>query len=417
MNNSTNVAPGHGVVRDQGFHSNELGSRISAYFFSAIILTSASAAAVPALEPEPSSYDKIWRYAEWYESDDNPVIQRFSFTGRFQLDYALVDADQGHHDEWNIRRFRLGGDAKLFRGFTLHGEVDLNPQGPDPVYRRLTDLYLAWSRSQDFRIAMGKHSAPFTMDGSTSSRELIATDRSNLANNLWFPQEYIPGVSVSGWPGPWRYWAGVYSSGAANEEFGEFNGGAFVLGMVGYDFGKLMHVKQAVLAGDYVYNEPDINNSFTRSLHHVGSLNFSFDTGKWGCRTDLAGGIGYLGQSDLWGTMLMPFYNIASNFQAVARWTYLKGEQVNSVRLAAYENIVVPGRGDEYNEFRGATRRDERPRRRWGRLLGVGLDHRLAYLLVGGPRVSRESSRTFQCASVAGHEGLQPMGNSIHSFP
>jgi phosphate-selective porin OprO/OprP len=324
MNNSTNVVPGHLIVRNCRFRFYERSSRISACCFSALILASASAAAVPAPEPEPSIYDKIWRYAEWYKSEDNPVIQRFSFTGRFQLDYALVDADQGRHDEWNIRRFRLGGDAKLFRGFTLHGEVDLNPQEPDPVYQRLTDMYLAWSRSQNFRITLGKHSAPFTMDGSTSSRELIAIDRSNLANNLWFPQEYIPGVSVSGRPGQWRYWAGVYSSGAANKEFGEFNGGAFLLGTVGYDFGK--------------------------RLHHVGSLNFSFDTGKWGWRTDLAGGIGYLGQSDLWGAMLMPFYSITHSFQVVARFTFLHGEDVNSVRLAAYENIVVPGRGDEYNE-------------------------------------------------------------------
>lgn len=198
---------------------------------------------------------------------------------------------------------------------------------------------------------MGKHSAPFTMDGSTSSRELIAIDRSNLANNLWFPQEYIPGVSVSGWPGQWRYWAGVYSSGTANKEFGEFNGGAFLLGMVGYDFGKVLGVKQAVLAGNYVYNEPDANNTFTRSLHHVGSLNFSLDTGKWGFRTDLAGGAGYGGQSDLWGAMLMPFYNITDKLQAVGRYTCLKGENNNSVRLATYENLVVPGRGDEYGEF------------------------------------------------------------------
>jgi phosphate-selective porin OprO/OprP len=338
------------IVRKRArFHRSS--QRLSACLLSAIALASISAAEPGALEPAPSIYDKIWRYAEWYNDKDNPLIQSFRFTGRFQLDYALVEADQGNHDEWNIRRFRLGGDAKLFREFTLHSEVDLNPQEPHPVYQRLTDMYVAWSRSQDFRITMGKHSAPFTMDGSTSSRELVAIDRSNLANNLWFPQEYIPGISVSGRPGQWRYWAGVYSSGAANKEFGEFNGGAFLLTMVGYDFGKILHVKQAVLAGNYVYNEPDVNNTFTRSLHQIGSLNFSLDTGKWGLRTDLAAGSGYLGQSDLWGAMLMPFYSITDHFQLVARYTYLKGEHPNSVRLAAYENIVVPGRGDEYNEF------------------------------------------------------------------
>ena len=47
-------------------------------------------------------------------------------------------------------------------------------------------------------ITVGKHSVPFTQEGATSSRELLTIDRSNLANNIWFGQEYMPGVSVSG---------------------------------------------------------------------------------------------------------------------------------------------------------------------------------------------------------------------------
>ena len=74
-------------------------------------------------EPQPSTFDTIWKFADWYENDDNSVIQRLQFSGRFQLDYAVVDADQGRHTEWNIRRFRLGAKAELFKSFTLHGEV------------------------------------------------------------------------------------------------------------------------------------------------------------------------------------------------------------------------------------------------------------------------------------------------------
>jgi phosphate-selective porin OprO and OprP len=320
------------------------------FCLSVLVLSNASAAETEAAKPEPSIYDKVWRYTEWYKDEDNPVIQSFTFSGRFQLDYAVVDADQGDHDEWNVRRFRLGGRAKLFQEFTLHGEVDLNPQEADPAYQRLTDAYLAWSRSKNLTITLGKHSAPFTMDGSTSSKELITIDRNNVANNLWFPQEYFPGISASGRPSQWRYHAGVYSSGAANKEFGEFNGGAFFLGILGYDFTKVFDVKQAALAANYVYNEPDVDNTFTRSLQHVGSLNFSFDTGTWGFRSDVSAGSGYLGQSDLWGAMVMPFYNITDKFQVVARYTYLSSEDNNGVRLNSYENLVVPGRGDEYNE-------------------------------------------------------------------
>lgn len=330
--------------------------RVRASFALGVILTSLSAqrpqAAEPApAKPEPSVYDKIWKYAEWYRNDDNKVIQSFTFTGRFQLDYALVDADQGDDDEWNVRRFRLGAKARLFRNFTVHGEVDINPQEARPAYERLTDMYVAWSQSKNFKLTVGKQGANFTLDGLTSSKELLTIDRGNLANNLWFPQEYMPGVTVSGEPDQWRYLAGVYSAGRANKELGKFDGGTFFLGTLGYDFGKQIEVKQALLTGNYVYNESDRNNSFTRSLEHVGSLNFSFDTGKWGFRTDLSGAAGYLGQSDLWGGLVMPYYNFTDKFQVVARFTHISSDDANGVRLARYESEAVRGRGDEYNEI------------------------------------------------------------------
>ena len=76
------------------------------------------------------------------------------------------------------------------------------------------------------------------MDGSTSSKELLAVDRSNLTNNVWFTQEYVPGVSAAGGRSPWIYHLGLYSAGDANREFGRFNGPRqlFTLAVLGYDF-------------------------------------------------------------------------------------------------------------------------------------------------------------------------------------
>ncbi len=299
----------------------------------------------------PSIYDEIWKYTELYRNDDNPVIESLKFTGRFQLDYAQVDADQGEHDEWNIRRFRLGTKMTLFQNFTLHAEADLNPQEPRPLYQKLTDAYLAWSQSKVFVATVGKQSAGFTMDGMTSSKELLAIDRANLANNLWFPEEYFPGVTISGKPGHWVYQAGIFSAGRADEEFGKFDGGAFGLGTLGYDFAGPLHVKQAVLAANYVYNDPDSNNTVSRQLEHVGSVNFNLNAGKWGVRTDVSAASGVGKQSDLWGAMVMPYYDITDKLQAVARYTYVTSDKVNGVRLARYESLAVAGKGDTYNEI------------------------------------------------------------------
>ena len=86
-------------------------------------------------------------------------------------------------------------------------------------------------------LTVGKQGVPFTMDGATSSKELLTIDRSNLANNIWFPQEYIPGVSVSGRRAPWVYRAGVCIRRAKRTaNSASSTAASFTLGVLGYDF-------------------------------------------------------------------------------------------------------------------------------------------------------------------------------------
>ena len=299
-----------------------------------------------------SIYDKIWQqFTTIYDNSSNPVVQRVLFTGRFQHDFAAIGADQGDHDEWNTRRLRVGPRVTLFKTFLLHVEAELNPQEMDPLYMRLTDAYLQWSRSARFVVTAGKHSIPYTMDGATSSKELITIDRSNLTNNIWFPQEYLPGVSVSGRTAPWVYRLGVYSAGTANKEFGEFDGGAATLAVVGYDFAKALGAREALLAANYVHQNEDQRNTFTRQLQNILSVNFKLETARWGMRSDVSSATGYLRQSDLWGVMAMPYFNVTDKLQLVGRYTFLQSDDPNGVQLGTYENRVVAGRGDEYNEL------------------------------------------------------------------
>ena len=285
------------------------------------------------------------------QDDSNPVVQRVLFSGRFQHEFTAIDADQGDLDEWNVRRMRLGPRVTLFRTFTFHGEVELNPQEADPFYVRLTDLYVQWTRNPRLSLTVGKHAAPFTLEGATSSKDLLTIDRSNLANNIWFPQEYMPGISVSGRRAAWIYRGGIYSSGEANREFGDFSGGFFTLGVLGYDFAKSLAAKEALLTGNYVYQQPDARNSFTRQLEHIASLNFRFETDRWGVRSDISAAKGYLDQSDIWGLMAMPFVNVTRHLQFIGRYTLLESSDPSGVRLATYESRVVGSRGDEYNEL------------------------------------------------------------------
>ena len=317
----------------------------------AITVTGLLVLTAPERATSQSTYDDIWKFAEWHLNDLNETVQSVLFSGRFQYEFSAVDADQGTHEEWNVRRMRLGVRSELFRQLTVHVEADFNPQERDPFYKRLTDTYVEWRASEFFALTVGKQGVSFTMDGSTSSKELLTIDRSNLANNMWFPEEYIPGVSASGGRSNWVYQLGVYTGGGENREFGEFDGSAFGLLSLGYDFSEALGVEDARLRGDYVYQDPDSNNTFTRQLQHVASVNFRFEVDRWGFRADFSTGSGYMAQSDLWGVMTMPFFNLTSRLQVVGRHTYLRSRDANGVRLARYESQVTAGRGDRYNEF------------------------------------------------------------------
>ena len=230
--------------------------------------------------------DRVWGFVTLYDNPDNPVIEKFAIRGRFQADFPLFHSDQGHYSEAQVRRFRLGFKSRWFADLLLHVEADLDLSCEqievcdDDAYEGLTDAYLGWAPNEAFEIKVGKMSAPFTLDGSTSSNHLLTLERNNVSNNLWFPVEYHAGIRVSGEPGSWRYLAGVYSS-STTEEFGSFDGGVFLLLTLAHDFSQRFEVDELLLSFNYVYNESDPDNVSTRDLAHVGSMQLRFESGRW----------------------------------------------------------------------------------------------------------------------------------------
>src|SRR5207249_3290553 len=153
-------------------------------------------------------------------------------------------------------------------------------------------------------------------------------DRSAVANNFWFTEEYIPGITVSGDVGKWSYNAGYFSSGDTGSEFGDFSAGSFVLLSGGYDLASLLGADQAVARLDYVWQNPDPKDSFTSGKkpskggeRDVASLNFQWEKGRWGLYTDLDVSEGNGTQSDLVGGEVMPTVKFCDTWQGVLRYT------------------------------------------------------------------------------------------------
>ncbi len=305
----------------------------------------------PPPDEEKSWCDKIWGIPVIYSDKDNAFLQEFRFTGRLHLDVFSQDSDLGDEQEWVVRRTRFGFKAKFLQDFTLHAEADYDLQNPRPAYSRLTDAYIAWEPHKAFRLKVGKQSAAFTLDGATSSNELITIDRNNISNVFWFPTEYISGVTISGKYEAWQWNVGAFSGGTESKEFGNFDAGIFFLGSLGYDFGKALGVDKALLRLDYVHNDRNPESTATRSFENIGSLVFQLEAGKFALGTDFTAASGFGSQSEAWGFVVMPSYKITDKLQAVLRYTHIESNDPNDVRFSRYETFATTGRGDKYDEY------------------------------------------------------------------
>ena len=316
-----------------------------------VLLLMACANSAIGQDSEKSSYDRIWDKVSLYENKDGDILQKLLFTGRLQGDYVnFEDSAAGSLRDFNWRRFRVGFKASIFDGITLHSEADLNLQDPEPLYNRLTDTYLSWVSSNGMKFKVGKQSAPFSLDGSTSSKTLYAMERSKIADNLWFSKEYFSGATISGKRDKWEYIAGLYSSDGGAEFDQAFDAGRFLLFSIGYNFRERFDLENALIRLDHVNNREDPDNGTSKNKN-ITSLVGKFDDGRRHFWTDLSLSDGYGGQGDLLGLQLMPFYDITDKTQVVFRYTHLKSSDGNGIKLSKYEKTLVSGKGSLVDEY------------------------------------------------------------------
>jgi phosphate-selective porin OprO/OprP len=285
-----------------------------------------------------------------HESADSAFLQSLVTTGRLQYDYSYFDEDvAGSEDETKWRRARAGFKAKMFNKLTVHAEINMDLENHDPIYNGLTDANISWTINDNWKVKIGKQGAAFTQDGSTSSKKLIAIERSKLSENIWFTREYFTGITFSGKRGKWSYNYGLFSNDTSKEFENVADEEYFILLSGGYNFSEDLDVDHASIQFDFVHNE-ESNNVGTKSLETVLSVSGKYDDGKihfWG---DISYAKAFNG-GDIYGLQLMPFYDINEMFQIVGRYTYVNGSKDNSLGLSRYEKDIVSGKGDSLQEF------------------------------------------------------------------
>lgn len=292
---------------------------------------------------DASTCDKIWNYATLYQNKDAKVLQSIKLTGRLQGDvYNFNSEDNGSVNDMDWRRFRFGTKVTLFNDFLIHVEADLDPNNIDnrDFYKGLTDAYIAWSKSKALKLKVGKQSAGFTLDGATSSKELLTMERSIVADNLWFTSEYFTGISASGKLDGWKYNLGAFSS-SGDAEFGEFDSGWFGLASLGHAVSDTTDLRL-----DYVHNEPDYTGEVgTKKLTDIVSFVSQSKFGQVGFDTDVsfAKGDDDAGQSDMMGLQLMPYWDINDRWQGVFRYSMVHCTDGPGASLGRYPKKFISG--------------------------------------------------------------------------
>ena len=312
---------------------------------------------INAQEDQESTFDKIWDNVVLYENVENSLISKFWLTGRLQGEYHSFENEVApaiDHDDYDWRRFRFGFKATLFGDITLHSEADLGLENRGrPLYNDLTDTYFSWSTENGMKFKLGKQSAPFTLDGSTSSKKLHTLERSKIAGNIWFGQEYFPGITVSGSKDEIDYFAGFYSNDNKPEFDGAFKHGQFGILSVGKDYAANFDLEKSYFRLDFMFQEDDGNVDVEDFNDWNAAYSFvtKWENNDWYFWTDLS--FADRKNGDVWGLQLMPFYDITDKTQLIFCYTYLDSSGDNQLRASRWEDRLDRGqyRGDDLTEY------------------------------------------------------------------
>ena len=69
-------------------------------------------------------------------------------------------------------------------------------------------------------------------------------ERNQIADNIWFRQEYFPGISASGSVNEIDYFAGIYSNDNKPEFDGAFKQGQFGIFSLGKDYAETLNLEK-----------------------------------------------------------------------------------------------------------------------------------------------------------------------------
>lgn len=316
---------------------------------------------------EGSPYERLMSMPVLYQNEANPWVQQLAVVGQLQLQYGYGSEASGKYGSadfpaastWGdleVRRFRLGMKARLFKKLFFLNLTDLNADLEPRIYKRTPETYLTWMENDAFNVSAGKSELKFNREQEYSSRDFPAFERTALGNMLYGGELTGAWICGKGIAGGWLYYLGGFSN-DRQDEWPDFNGGAMILGKIGYNYTTATSFDLAEVKMQWLHNtEPGYAASGDCAASPLYSdcvsVSNEITNGPLGVTTEFLWGDGVEGRPDVCGLSAMTTWSFTKKLQLVSVLELAGSSDENGVILPNRYEALSPGagdkRGDEY---------------------------------------------------------------------
>ena len=292
--------------------------------------------------------DQLEDLGRVYKNDENKVLQELWLLGRFHGQYHWTEASTGSDTGYETRRFRLGGQAKMFKKATLHAQM-VSGSDIDPFYNGFTELWAQWAFSPELALTIGQQKHRFTHDRNVSSRYINYLERSMLTN--MFGVDYTPAITLQGRIKGLTYYTGFFTNATGQnmgKAFTDFNSGYSYLAAAYYDLGNVLGADSLTLHSTYVHSDANENATNFNTYDNGISAAAIATKGHFALVNELTTGLGSE-RGNAYGMNLQPNYFITREWQLALRYQIAASNESDGLNAQRrYESPAGLVRGDLY---------------------------------------------------------------------
>lgn len=322
-------------------HAGSMTARLCALLLP-LLATHGAAAKEQKTEPYPN-------LGRLVRDDDAPVLQELWVLGRYHGQYHWSEGNTGEDQGWEDRRFRIGGQARLFQKLTVHAQM-VSGSDFEPFYNGFTELWVGWRFSDAATLTVGQQKHRFTHDRNVSSRYINHLERGMLTN--MFALDYTPAVTLSGTlPKDWSYYTGVFSNATGRNmgrAFTDLDSGYSFIASVTRDLHGALGTETAHLNLGYLHSDAKPNATNLNRFEEGLNVGLIVTDGARALVAELTAGLGGPGGS-AFGLNLQPSVFVTRRLQLVGRYQVAFADDDLGLRAQRrYERPAGLNRGDRY---------------------------------------------------------------------